>query len=128
MTTPSPSSVPSHELVAPRKMTPIRTWVSSGFRCALVQAPLWGAINGYVRVPSIEQEQAEQVDVHGGVTYGVDQDGWIGFDTLHAGDLWPDDPSSRRDVGREWGRTWTEDQVAAETERMAASAKAVMEQ
>lgn len=69
MTAPNPSSVPegtpSHELLAPRKMTPIRTWVSSGFRCALVRAPLWGAINGYVRVPSIDQDQLEELRASG---------------------------------------------------------------
>lgn len=127
MAAPSPSSgVPAHQLEAPRGMTPIRTWVASGLRCALVRAPLWGAINGYVRVPSIQPGQQDEVEVHGGVTFGPDRDGWIGFDTLHGGDIWPDAPSSRAE--RDWGRTWTEDQVAAETERMAASAKAVMEQ
>jgi hypothetical protein len=128
MTAPKSSPVPAHELVAPRKMTPLLTWISSGFRCALVRAPLYGAINGYVRVPGIEHEHAEQVEVHGGVTYGPDDDGWIGFDTLHAGDIWPDVPASLRHIDRGWGRTWTEEQVAAEAERMAASAKAVMEQ
>ena len=27
------------------------------------------------------------VDVWGGVTYGPDEDGWVGFDDAHAGDL-----------------------------------------
>lgn len=102
---------------------PLREWVSSGFNCALMKAPLYAAINGYVQVPSISYEQAQQVEVHGGVTYGPNEDGWIGFDTLHSGDYWPES----RDKPRDYDRTWSEDEVAAECERFAASAKAVME-
>jgi hypothetical protein len=31
------------------------------------------------------------LDVHGGLTYGPDADGWVGFDTSHAGDDWPNE-------------------------------------
>lgn len=101
---------------------PLREWVSSGFNCALMRAPLWGAINGYVQVPSITYEQAQQIEVHGGVTYGPNDDNWIGFDTLHSGDNWPE-----AGYHSPYDRTWSEDEVAAECERFAASAKAVME-
>jgi hypothetical protein len=104
---------------------PLRAWIAHGFRCVLLRAPLYGAVNGYVQVPRITDEQAEQVSAHGGVTYGPDADGWIGFDTLHAGDVWPDAPDYWHGPG---AREWTEEDVAQETERMAASAKAVIEQ
>lgn len=109
-------------------MTPIRSWVAHGFRCALVRAPLWGAVNGYVQVPSITSAQAEQVEAHGGITYGPDSDGWIGLDTLHSGDIWPDSPEVLHGPRRDWDIEWTEDLVAQAVEAMAASAKAVVEQ
>jgi hypothetical protein len=110
---------------APKGMTPIREWTAHGLRCVLVRAPIWNAINGYVQVPSITTEQAEQVEVHGGVTFGPTGDDWIGFDTLHSGDYWPE--MAHYVQRTSYDRTWTEDEVAAECERMAASAKAVME-
>lgn len=125
MTAPNAPSVHVPVVARERGIRPLRTWVAHGLRCALLPAPLYGAINGYVQVPSIDWAQVEQVEVHGGVTYGPDTDGWIGFDTLHSGDNWPEAPDH-------WGgpgsRTWTEEGVAAETERFASSAKAVIEQ
>lgn len=104
--------------LAPAKMTPIRSWEAHGLRCALVRAPLYGAINGYVRFPGFPYNLAQEVDVHGGVTY--DRGDWLGFDTLHSGDWWPGMAEFRSTRYPE-DRTWTEDEVAAETERMAAS-------
>ena len=45
---------------------------------------------------------------------------WLGFDTLHAGDWWPGTAEFRL-TRHAADRTWTEDEVAAETERMAES-------
>lgn len=44
---------------------------------------------GYVRTPfdGHHEEFQSAVNVHGGLTYGIDQDGWIGFDTAHATDV-----------------------------------------
>jgi hypothetical protein len=125
MGAPSSSSVPVPACATRAGAAPLRAWIAHGFRCVLLRAPLYGAVNGYVQVPRITDEQAEQVSAHGGVTYGPDVDGWIGFDTLHAGDVWPNAPHHWHGPG---SREWTEDDVAKETERMAASAKAVIEQ
>ncbi|NMM99657.1 hypothetical protein G1C96_0235 [Bifidobacterium sp. DSM 109958] len=68
--------------------------------------------------------------VHGGVTYGPDEDGWIGFDTLHAMDSVMDlvsrNPDGELDGIREMtgipyahARSWTFDEVVAETLRLA---------
>lgn len=40
---------------------------------------------GYVRIPgrSDGSVDTDELRVHGGVTYGVDTDGWIGFDADH---------------------------------------------
>lgn len=102
--------------LAPFGETPIRTWEVHGLRCALMRAPFYGAINGYVRVPGLAANLVQEINVHGGVTY--ESGDWIGFDTLHSGDMWPGDHGIRS----QWDRTWTEDQVAAETEQMAAQA------
>jgi hypothetical protein len=111
---------------APPKMTPLKTWVAHGLRCAIVRAPLYGAINGYVQAADdIPEGVAEQLSVHGGVTY--EHGRWVGFDTLHGGDIWPGE-LERTEGGIPWSRRWDEDLVIAETERLAAELKRVMEQ
>ena len=109
---------------APKGMTPLRSWVAHGLHCAIVRAPIYGAINGYVLAgPAFTVEMADQVEVHGGITYGPGP--WVGFDTLHSGDVWPGTPDHWRD---RWAREWTEADVIDETERLAAEVKRVMEQ
>jgi len=36
------------------------------------------------RHESGEEVHSPEVDVHGGITYGPDEDGWVGFDDAHA--------------------------------------------
>ena len=66
-----------------------------GIEWITVQAPIYGALNGYARLPDCDHpwndiyRAQEEISVHGGVTYGPDENGWVGFDTLHAGDYWP---------------------------------------
>ena len=87
----------------------------------------------------------EPVQAPGGWTYGPDEEGWIGFDTAHAGDVW--DPVVARDMlrrfslmeaqrtenyvglideyfpfvpsGYGWDRYWTPGRLVAELERIA---------
>ena len=93
----------------------IKTWEHAGLQCAIAPAgcnPNGGtAYNGYVRVPQgcdwhgrdydtinqimwdNEDDWPEAARLVGGaseLTY-KNRDGWIGFDTLHAGDRWPED-------------------------------------
>jgi hypothetical protein len=87
----------------------VRTWTHEGIECAMVRSPMIG-VNGYVRVPEgVELPQDEygdiMLEVHWGITY-ADGDGWIGFDTGHAYDVWldpdvPEDHYSKtmREVG-----------------------------
>ena len=42
------------------------------------------------------------IEAHGGVTYGPDADGWVGFDTAHAGDL------CLNEDGEPWGTMYVE--------------------
>lgn len=96
--------------------------------------------NGYVLVPegsSLEKysdsnhfphpELPDEVEFfpHGGVTFS--QNGWLGFDTGHAGDYWPDaDPGSM--AGQHWCSSnivdcrciyWTVEKVIEEAQRFA---------
>lgn len=66
-----------------------------GIWCRLALSPCW-TVNGYCKVPESKIYRLEvnnmghpdNIDVHGGVTYGPDDDGWIGFDCIHFGDIW----------------------------------------
>ena len=77
----------------PLERPPLEAGEHHGIQWAVAAAPIYGAINGYVRIPKghpwsgLDYDDVEpRPDVHGGLTYG--KDGWFGFDTLHAGDLW----------------------------------------
>lgn len=101
--------------VAAFSQQPLRLWQAHGLDCAIYAGTL-GSLNGYVRLPenhldwqiadaldAVGREQRLRrfgrdlpagydfvdVDVHGGLTYGPDEEGWVGFDTAHHGDLWP---------------------------------------
>jgi hypothetical protein len=121
----------------------IRTWTHEGIECAMGRSFMVG-VNGYVRVPEgIELPYDEyhliDLDVHGGVTYGPDKDGWMGFDTGHAFDVWldPDVPEDRysrtmREAGIDnpntmmdaltagWTHIWTLEKLEAEVNLLAA--------
>lgn len=100
----------------------IETGTEAEIEWVICRAPLYGAINGYVRVPEdsgITEEILNDISVHGGITYGTDlgaEGGWIGFDTLHAGDWWPGDENHFHD---DWCRHWTQEQVVEETKNLA---------
>lgn len=105
----------------------------NGVEWATLNAPLWGAVNGYVKLPDghpwrdIEDIQfSSDINVHGGVTYGMDANGWIGFDTLHSGDSWPENPYNFAVPGHEIH--WTPEMVAAEARRFARLAAEAQEQ
>lgn len=116
----------STDIAAPPKMTAIDGGTHHGVEWCIVNAPMWGAVNGYVRIPAdhpwdeMGYDEIHDVDphleVHGGLTFA--RDGWIGFDTLHAGDWWPgsDDNMHFHD---DWCKHWTADEVAEETRRLA---------
>lgn len=99
---------------APKNMTAIDSGVEDGIEWATVTAPLYGAVNGYARIPDGHpwhglsyDEVDDHLDWDNELTYGRG-DGWIGFDTLHAGDIWPGAPR----YGDDWGTHWTAEMVA----------------
>lgn len=79
-----------------------------------------GSMNGYVLLPPehpwLDEAIAEkEVDIHGGITYH--EDGWIGFDTSHAGDYWEESSWSIPRLGERI--LWTPELVVKETKRLA---------
>lgn len=105
----------------PAQMNPVDQGTEDGVYWVTCRAPLYGAINGYVRIPQGHPwfglgYDAIDADVHGGLTYSGGNEGWIGFDTLHSGDIWPGLPSSLR-FGP--AKHWTPELVAEEARRLA---------
>jgi hypothetical protein len=110
------------------------------------------SLNGYVRLPegspdrifgdaARDADQAgydllSDVDVHGGLTYGPDPHGWVGFDTCHAFDWWAIDDlmgiigeegmmvarmmQRHEGLGGGPGGRWTMERLVWETDRLAA--------
>ena len=97
--------------------------VEAGIQWVTCEAPLYGAVNGYVKIPEghhwhgLDYDEI-YVDVHGGLTYGGGPSGWVGFDCLHCGDWWP---GQRRFEGGPnfTDIEWTPAMVAEEAKRLA---------
>lgn len=83
---------------------------------------------GYTQLPTVDDYAFTNAPVYGGITYGPDNDGWIGFDTMHNQDIHKDetgrvfegscfefdhDPTGTAEV-----RVWTRDTVINETEKL----------
>lgn len=113
---------------APAKMTPVDTGIESGVTWATCNAPLYGAVNGYVFVPEgnplrgLDYEEVNErldlTDLLGGageLTF-TDPDGWIGFDTLHSCDSWPDAPDHWQHEG---AVRWTPELVSEQARLLA---------
>jgi hypothetical protein len=130
----------------------VHTWWTAHHLRAAVAAGYSGHGCGYVQLPESHPDLGADavdidVDVHGGLTYGPDEHGWVGFDTGHAGDVWPDDevnalieltPEPYRaevfsstmhmrallarvgPVPDAWRQDWTVERLVAEVERLAA--------
>lgn len=54
------------------------------------------------------------VECHGGLTYGVDEDGWVGFDCAHAGDVCILEGDVQKNHSMSTTKEWTVEDVAAE--------------
>lgn len=97
----------------------LRSGIESGIEWVVRQGPL--SVNGYAQIPVSHpwrnitdiQFAGDPTDVHGGITYGMDAQGWIGFDTAHYGDQ-----VDEYLLGAE-GRIWTVEDVAAEARSLA---------
>lgn len=116
----------------------IERWNHNGVECAISPSPM-GGMNGYIQIPKDARQSSgppspehhwlsaedleDSLHCHGGITYGPDEEGWLGFDTGHAGDLWPEHiveewkdptiwPTGVKDlyaIQREYRQPWTID-------------------
>lgn len=104
-----------------RTMKLIDHGVEHGIPWVTCRAPVYGAANGYVKIPEGHHWHGLYyddipVEVHGGLTYGGGESGWIGFDTLHCGDRWPGELSP---IPTSYDKHWTDELVAEETRALA---------
>lgn len=65
----------------------LRLWEAHGRWCAIVLSPSRGCC-GYVSASIDERVDFDEVPAPGGLTWR--DEGWVGFDTGHAWDLWLD--------------------------------------
>lgn len=105
----------------PKGMTPIFESSEDGIAYAVCKAPLYGAANGYVRIPASHPWYGKHYselpcfsDVHELTFSG---DGWIGFDVMHACDYWPGMDAFPGPGSSNAPHHWTHDLVLAETLR-----------
>lgn len=104
-----------------RKTEIVDRWTYEGRECEVVKHWL-GHYCGYT-VTAAPQEidgDLDRLSVHGGITYGPDGNGVIGFDCSHAGDVCVDDdgePISELDpfIDRQ---TWRAEDVKQEVESL----------
>lgn len=68
--------------------------VEDGITWVTAKAPMWGAVNGYVRIegthPWKDAEETWEIDTtvpFGEITFR--EGDWFGFDTLRRGHVWP---------------------------------------
>jgi len=102
-----------------------------GRRCKIVRDSGLGHYCGYIRtglrgnINSVENKLYRLIDVHGGITYGVDEEGWVGFDTAHARDINKDEEGNITnqdalyDEDDEKSTIWTPEIVREEIEDLA---------
>lgn len=100
------------------KPSPIeKEWTTTyGLQCKVVFTHMSFRC-GYVKLPEAFRAvdyDSLPVDVHGGLTYGPDKEGFVGFDCAHAGDADADNPNRFPHY-----HFWTLEEVVEETEKLA---------
>lgn len=107
----------------------VKEWTHHGIDCKIVKIDL-GHYCGYVKAPNPDELDMAHgypdLDAHGGITYGPDNDGWVGFDTAHAWDVCVDENGElfgtmepMYDKGCEASIVWTPESVEEEVEQVA---------
>ena len=117
----------------------LEVWDYKGVRCVIKAG--FCALNGYVRLPTKmrgwwkdDNEAGDVLSTHGWITYGPDDDGFVGFDTTHCNDYWAADDLigivsdegmftasmlARQNSGDEYARRWTRARLRSEVEELA---------
>ena len=109
----------------PLRLRTLESGVEDGFTWVTAEAPMWGAVNGYVRIegphPWKNIEDTGEIDTtvsFGEITYSNGT--WFGFDTLHSGQAWPgspvkfpDDIQMTPELVTEWAKQLARDAASA---------------
>lgn len=105
----------------------IASGVAEGHRYKVIQNDL-GHFCGYVKTnfgdrwtyDDLRGYMGGLIDIHGGLTYGADEHGWIGFDCAHSGDVCILDGETVSDFGRsDYGSVWEVEDMEAECRKLA---------
>jgi len=104
----------------------LKTDTANGHKFKVVQNPTLGHLCGYVQTNfgtswgygDIRGCMDGLVECHGGLTYGVDERGYVGFDCAHAGDVCIVDGEVVTDHEMSTRQEWTVDDVAAECRKV----------
>ena len=88
-------------------------------------------VNGYIKVPdghpwALTDDYVDTGVPWGEITYGPGASGWIGFDTMHAGQWWPESVLTRSPWCGGMETVMTADLVVAWTQLFAANAALAM--
>jgi hypothetical protein len=113
----------------PAKFSPtqvVASGVEDGVEWITYPAPIYGAINGYVRLPEDHPWRGLDYDhidvaVNGGLTFHSGD--WIGFDTLHAGDYWPGNPYGPHSGDVHWTASMVADECRLLARQVAEATK-----
>jgi hypothetical protein len=109
----------------PFRNAPISCGNEGGIVWATSRGGMAPSINGYVHLPKGHPWRGSRygeidVTIHGALTYD-NEDGWIGFDTMHEGDYWPNQPWNKQLPGKRLSY-WTAEKVALEARNLARQA------
>lgn len=109
----------------------LEEWVAHGYRCKTTRVTLDSGTQyyrGYVRIPlQVRRELITPlVDAHYGLTIGRDEEGWLGFDTSHSGDVNLDEDGNVINDPVAEDTEWTPSEVRVETEDLAYDLKNVV--
>ena len=106
---------------------PLASGVTAGHRYKVIQTEV-GNFCGYVKTnfgprwsyDEIRGHMSNLIRIHGGLTYGVDENGWVGFDCAHSGDVCKLDGEIQVDYSMSGGATvWDVDDVEEECRKLA---------
>lgn len=111
-------------------MKKIKEWTHNGRRCKITKDEDLGHYCGYIRtglrgdINDIDTKLYKLIEVNGGITYGLDEDGWIGFDCAHSHDICVDENGDItgdffRDREDENSIVWSPKDVKEEVEKLA---------
>ncbi len=118
---------------------PFEQWEHEGIACAMAAGPY--SLNGYAQLPEVlrgkyDDRDCIPVECHWGLTYGPNDAFYVGFDTVHSGDFWPETELGKVLAGDHlaqavrmagmlghsplpWGVGWSVDRLRHETNRLA---------